>query len=269
MTPARDLPALARRLAEAERSREPVGPLTGDVPDLSVSDAYEIQRLNAAERVGAGQLIRGHKIGLTAQVMRELFGVDEPDYGHLFDTMFVTAGSTLDLSTLIDPQIEVEPAFLLGAPLSGPGVGVADVLAATSWIIPAFEIIDSRIRDWDIKLQDTVADNGSSALVVLGPDRRRPDEIPLDDLATALFLDGRQVERGNTSAILGHPAAGVAWLANAVGEYGVRLEAGQIVLPGTATRSHRIAGHRTARADIDQLGSVTLSFTGEPKVAPR
>jgi 2-keto-4-pentenoate hydratase len=268
MSRAPDLALLARRLAEAEASLQPVGPLTGDAPGLSVADAYAIQRINAEARVARGETIRGHKIGLTAVVMQEKFGVKEPDYGHLLDTMFVDDGTTLDLSRLIDPQIEVEPAFILGAPLHGPGIGIADVLAATEWIVPSFEIIDSRIRDWDIKLQDTIADNGSSALVVLGAARRRPDEIPLDDLMTVLSLDGVPVERGNTSAILGHPAAGIAWLANALGSHGVRLEAGQVVLPGTAIRSHRIAPHQSARGEIDKLGSVTLSFTGRPSVVP-
>ncbi len=266
MSRAPDLAHLARRLADAEASLRPVGPLSSDAPSLSVADAYEIQRINVEARVARGEKIVGHKIGLTAIVMQEKFGVDEPDYGHLLDTMFVGNATTVDLSKLIDPQIEVEPAFILGASLQGPGIGIDDVLAATDWIVPSFEIIDSRIRDWNIKLQDTIADNGSSALVVLGSARHRPHEVRLDNLSTALFLDDVAVERGNTSAILGHPAAGIAWLANAVGGHGVRLEAGQVLLPGTATRSHRISPHRTARAEIEQLGSITLAFTGRPSV---
>ena len=266
MTAMPDLATQATRLIDAQATRRPIGPLTHDLPDLSVADAYEIQRLTAKARVDRGDPVRGHKIGLTAKVMQEHFGVNEPDYGHLFATMFVDDEMTLDLSTLIDPQIEVEPAFILKARLHGPGISLEDVLAATEWIVPAFEIINSRIVDWDIKLQDTVADNGSSARVVLGNSRVRPNEVQLDCLATTLCLDGEAVERGNTSAILGHPAAGVAWLANAVGAHGVALEAGHVVLPGTATRSHRIASRKTARAEIEDLGTVALSFTGRPTV---
>jgi 2-keto-4-pentenoate hydratase len=262
-----DLPALARLLARAEADRTPVGRLSA-AADLSVADAYEIQRLNAAARVRAGQRVGGHKIGLTAKVMQEKFGVHEPDYGHLFAPMFLPAGP-VELGGLIDPQIEVEPAFVLGTGLAGPGVTVEDVLAATAWVVPAFEIIDSRITDWDIQLVDTIADNGSSALVVLGDTQRRPDELTLSDMDTVLLLDGEPVERGNTAAILGHPAAGIAWLANAIGAHGVALEAGHVVLPGTAVRAHRIAGHRDARAEFDGLGTVEITFTGRPEVGPR
>ncbi|ESX83965.1 fumarylacetoacetate hydrolase family protein [Mesorhizobium sp. LNJC405B00] len=259
---------MARQLRDAEAARQPITRLTEKVPALTVTEAYEIQRLNAEARLAAGEVVHGHKIGLTARVMQIKFNVDEPDYGHLFDTMFVQEGGTLDLSYLIDPQIEVEPAFVLGRPLRGPGVTCDDVIAATDWIVPAFEVIDSRIRNWDIRLQDTVADNGSSARVVLGQARKRPTELPLADLETALILDDQTVETGSTSAILGHPAEGIAWLANALGRHGVGLNAGQVLLPGTATRSHRIAGCKTARAEIEHLGTVTLNFTGEPTVTP-
>jgi 2-keto-4-pentenoate hydratase len=260
-----EIRAIAQRLIAAERLRSPIEALTG-IAALSVADAYEIQRITARARIEGGDPVRGHKIGLTAKVMQEYFNVSEPDYGHLFASMFVANGTSLDLSSLIDPQIEVEPAFILKSALRGPGVTRDDVLAATEWIVPSFEVIDSRITDWTIKLQDTIADNGSSALVVLGDARVRPHDLALDRLDTRLLLDGTLVETGNTSAILGHPAEGIAWLANAVGVHGVTLEAGHVLLPGTATRSHRIAGHRTARAEIDGLGIVELGFTNKPSV---
>jgi 2-keto-4-pentenoate hydratase len=256
---------LAHKLIAAEQSRTPIGPLTA-IASLSVADAYEVQRLTAQARIEGSDPVKGHKIGLTAKVMQEYFKVSEPDYGHLFASMFVPNGSALDLSRLIDPQIEVEPAFILKSPLRGPGITRDDVLAATEWIVPSFEIIDSRITDWAIKLQDTIADNGSSALVVLGDARIRPQDLALDAMDTRLLLDGAVVETGNTAAILGHPAEGIAWLANAVGAHGVSLEAGHVLLPGTATRSHRIAGHRTARAEVDGLGTVELSFVNKPAV---
>lgn len=256
----------ANELAAAEARRRPILPLTERYPGLDLQDAYGIQRHNAARRAAGGERIVGHKIGLTARAMQELFGVHEPDYGHLFDTMLHDEGRPLDLSTLIDPQIEVEPAFVLGRPLAGPGVGVADVLAATDHLRVCFEVIDSRIIDWRVGIVDTVADNGSSARVVLGASRSPPTSLALDDLETELELDGVVVETGNTGAILGHPANGVAWLANALAGFGVTLEAGDIVLPGTCTRSRRIAGHRLVRGRIAGLGDVSLRLAGAPHV---
>ncbi len=211
--------------------------------------------------------IIGHKIGLTAKAMQELFGVREPDYGHLLNTMLHDARAPLDLGTLIDPQVEVEPAFVLGRRLQGPGVSIAAVLAATDYISVCLEIIDSRIIDWRIKLQDTVADNGSSARVVLGSMKVDPSGIGLDDLETELELDGSVVETGNTSAILGHPANGIAWLANRISEFGIALEPGHIVLPGTCTRSVRLRGHHQALGRIAGLGEVSLQLTGVPAVS--
>ncbi len=152
----------------AESSRRPIEPLTNRFPELTVPEAYRIQQANVERRLKRGEHVVGHKIGLTARAMQEMFGVNEPDYGHLLDTMLHDERVPLDLGTLIDPQIEIEPAFVLGSKLQGPNVGVADVLAATEYVCVCFEVIDSRIIDWRVRLQDTVADNGSSARVVLG-----------------------------------------------------------------------------------------------------
>jgi 2-keto-4-pentenoate hydratase len=198
--------------------------------------------------------------------MQELFGVNEPDYGHLLDTMLHEEREPLNLSELIDPQIEVEPAFVLGKRLQGPKLDIADVLAATDYVCVCFEVIDSRIIDWRIRLQDTVADNGSSARVVLGSKRVKPTSLALDTLDTELELDGTVVETGNTGAILGHPARGIAWLANRIAEFGIALEPGHIVLPGTCTRSVRIGGHRRAAGRIAGLGEVSIELIGAPAV---
>jgi 2-keto-4-pentenoate hydratase len=272
MTPPRAAEVVARCAAElfgAESARRPTGPLTSAFPDLSVSDAYRIQQANVERRLAHGEHIVGHKIGLTAKVMQELFGVNEPDYGHLMNTMMHDGRAPLDLQALIDPQIEVEPAFVLGRRLKGPGVSVADVLGATDYVCVCFEVIDSRIIDWRIKLQDTVADNGSSARVVLGTKEVDPSEIDLGNLATELELDGTVVETGNTSAILGHPAKGIAWLANHIAAFDVALEPGHIVLPGTCTRSVRIGGRRRAVGRIAGLGEVTLQLTGAPSISKK
>jgi 2-keto-4-pentenoate hydratase len=265
-TPVVPVADLADRLFRAEHERRPIAPLTEMFPSLSLADAYQIQRLNVERRLQRGQRILGHKIGLTAKAMQEKFGVSEPDYGHLLDTMFLPAGPPLDLGELIDPQIEVEPAFVLGADLKGPGVTIADVLAATDYVSVCFEVIDSRIVNWQIKLPDTVADNGSSSRVLLGPERHKPWELALDNLETVLEIDGKVLETGNTRAILGHPASGIAWLANALAPYGIALEAGHIVLPGTCTRSRKIGGHREVKGRIESLGEVKLALSGEPRV---
>jgi 2-keto-4-pentenoate hydratase len=256
----------AAQLSNAESRRHPTEPLTKSYPALSVPDAYRIQQANVQRRLELGERIVGHKIGLTAKAMQELFGVNEPDYGHLLDTMMHESGTPLELAELIDPQIEVEPAFVLGKRLQGPNLGIAQVLAATDYVCVCFEVIDSRIIDWRIRLQDTVADNGSSARVVLGAKRVAPTSVALDTLDTELELDRVVVETGNTRAILGHPANGIAWLANHIAEFGVSLEPGHIVLPGTCTRSVRIGGHRRAVGRIAGLGEVTLELAGEPAI---
>ncbi len=253
----------------AESSRRPIQPLTSKFPQLTVPEAYRIQQANVERRLKRGEHVVGHKIGLTARAMQEMFGVNEPDYGHLLDTMLHDERVPLDLGTLIDPQIEIEPAFVLGSRLQGPAVGVADVLAATEYVCVCFEIIDSRIIDWRVRLQDTVADNGSSARVVLGAFKADPNTLDLDNLETELELDGVVRETGNTSAILGHPANGIAWLANRISEFGLTLEAGHVVLPGTCTRCVRIGGHARVAGRIAGLGEVTLQLVGAPSVPNR
>ena len=257
----------AGMLSEAESTRHPIEPLTAAWPQLSVADAYRIQQANIELRAARGEQIVGHKIGLTAKAMQDLFGVSEPDFGHLMNTMMHEARFPLDLGELIDPQIEVEPAFVLGRRLQGPGVTVADVLAATVGVRVCLEVIDSRVIDWRIKLQDTVADNGSSARVVLGSQIVPPAMLALDDMDTELELDGVVVETGNTSAILGNPAKSIAWLANRLADFGIALEPGHIVLPGTCTRSVRIRGHRWIVGRIAGLGEVLLHLTGKPAIA--
>jgi 2-keto-4-pentenoate hydratase len=254
----------ARVLADAEAARRPVEALTQSHPGLGVADAYRIQQRNIMRRAGLGERIVGHKIGLTSPAMQEKFGVNEPDFGHLMDTMMLAAGTPLDLGGLIDPQIEVEPAFVLGKRLMGPHVTPQEVLRATDYVSTCLEVIDSRIIGWRIRLADTVADNGSSARVVLGRDRKDPAGLALDDMVTELELDGKVVETGNTRDILGHPAKSIAWLVNTVFEFGIVFEPGHVVLPGTGTRSVRIAGHRRVVGRIMGLGEVALELNGSP-----
>ncbi len=225
-TRADDLAQLASDLFDAEFERRSIEPLTDSCPDLTLEDAYKIQQLNIERRLAAGEKIIGHKIGLTGKPMQEKFGVNEPDYVHLLESMYQDESEPLDLGQLIDPQVEVEPGFVLGKDLTGPGLTIDDVIDATDYIVTCFEVIDSRIRNWRIKLPDTVADNGSSSRFTLGAEKTGPDGLALDDLETVLEVDGEIVESGNTRAILGHPANGIVWLGNKLAEFGIVLEAG-------------------------------------------
>jgi 2-keto-4-pentenoate hydratase len=193
--------------------------------------------------------------------MQEMLGVDEPDYGHLYADRVHETGTTIDPSALIAPRIEPEIAFVLGSELSGPRVTAEDVLAATDHVVPALEVIDSRIADWKIKLVDTIADNASCASVVLGSRRTAPADV---DLAAAVELqvDGGTVQQGTGAAVLDHPARAVAWLANALGGFGDGLEAGHVVMPGSLTAAIPLEPETVVTADFGLLGVV------QARVAP-
>ena len=257
--------AAAELLWAAERDRAPVGPLTEAFPGIDVVDAYEIQLANIRRRLAAGARVRGHKVGLSSPVMQQMMGVDEPDYGHLLDAMVLAQDAPVPAAAYCYPRIEVEIGYVLGSPLPGAGCTEADVLAATEYVVPSLELIDSRITDWRIKLADTIADNASSAGVILGEARRSPAELAADgvDLANieaVLYQGGTEVARGNTSAVLGNPTACVAWLARKVADFGVKLEAGHLILPGSCTRAIDARPGDTFRAKFAGLGTVTASF---------
>ncbi len=252
--------AAADALAEAERKCRPIEPLTTTWPALDVVDAYEIQRLNVARRVEAGASVRGHKVGLSSRAMQEMMGVNEPDYGHLLDDMFVFEGDRVQTGQLCYPRVEVEVAFVLGAPLPGASCNVADVIRATEFVLPAIEIIDSRIADWKIGLPDTIADNASSARVVLGGRPVRLEDVDVRQIGAALRVNDRLVDTGAAAAVLGNPITAVAWLARKVSDFGVSLEAGHVVLPGSCTRAADVAPGDVVRADFDRLGPVEVGF---------
>jgi 2-keto-4-pentenoate hydratase len=251
---------LADQLFVAEREREPVEPLTQTAPDLSADDAYTIQLINAKRRLAAGARVAGHKIGLTAKAMQQLMGIDEPDYGHLFDDMFLLESTSIAMDRFISPRIEIETAFILGRKLEGPRVTVADVIRATDWVVPAFEIIDSRIRDWRITLADTIADNGSSAAVVLGGRPRRLEDVDLRNTPAELYVDGKLARSGNTGDVLGNPVSAVAWLANALARYGVQMKEGHVILPGACTAAVPVSAGASFQARFKDLGDVEVAF---------
>ena len=253
-----DLEGVARALHVAERDGVPIEPISTTWPALTVGDAYAIQSLNAARRERSGWELAGHKIGLTAKPMQEMLGVHEPDYGRVFREAVLPSGAVLDCSELIAPRAEPEIAFELARDLAGPGVTAEDVLAASACVLPSLEVIDSRIADWRIALVDTVADNASCARVVLGERRTPVTAVDLAAAKVALRLDGEEVQAGEGRAVLGHPAEAVAWLANAVAGFGVRLEAGQVIMPGSLTAAVPIRPGSRVEADFGELGSVTL-----------
>ena len=253
--------ALAEALWSAERDAAPIAPLTAQHPDLTVADAYAVQQALIRRKLAAGARVMGWKVGLTSTAMQRLLGVSEPDFGHLLDTMQLADGSPLSRAALIWPRVEPEIAFALGADLHGPGVTAADVLAATAALIPALEVVDSRIRDWQIRLADTIADNASSARFVLGRGRVPPGDFDLRLLGMVFQVDGQVVATAAGAAVLGHPAQAVAWLANTLARFGQGLRAGQVVLPGSLVAAVDVQPGMTVTAEFDRLGAVTLHVT--------
>jgi 2-keto-4-pentenoate hydratase len=235
LPPTVDVTLLAGELLAAEAKRAPVTPLSTRYSGLDVATAYRVQAEVIRRRLRSGDRVCGHKIGLTSAAMQQLLGVDEPDYGVILDSMCHPNGSTVELAQLIAPKVEAEIAFVIERPLRGPGVGAAEVLAATRHVVPSLEIIDSRVADWRITLVDTVADNASSARVVVGDSPLAPDALELGAVAVSLLRNGEQVSAGMGAAVLGHPALAVAWLVNKLAEYGEGIGPGELVMPGAVS----------------------------------
>lgn len=250
----------ADALWEAASSGQGIAPLTETWPALDVTDAYEIQLRNIARHVEAGNRVIGHKVGLSAKAMQQMLGVYEPDYGHLLADMFYFEGDGIPVGRLQRPRVEIEVAFVLGAPLRGPGVTVADVLRATEYVLPSIEVVDSRILDWKLKIGDTVADNASCGVLVLGGKATPVADLDLRTIGAVLRKNGEIIETGAAGAVLGNPATAVAWLANKVAAFGVTLEPGNVILPGSCTRMAPVAPGDVVRADFDRLGPVTAVF---------
>ncbi|MEU6662852.1 2-keto-4-pentenoate hydratase [Streptomyces sp. NPDC046821] len=252
-----DAAALLRR---AELGRSPVAPLIDAFEGIGTEDAYEIQLINIRQRVAEGARINGHKVGLSSPVMQQMMGVDEPDYGHLLDDMELHEDKPVEIARYCAPRVEVEIGFVLGEDLPGEGCTPADVLAATERVVPAIELIDSRIADWKITIADTIADNASSAGYVIG-EGRAPRDLDLKAMVARLTSDGEEIAQGRGDAVLGDPAISVAWLARTVAKFGVPLRKGHVILPGSVTRAIDVEAGRTYIADFTGLGAVSLSFT--------
>ncbi|MFF2777285.1 2-keto-4-pentenoate hydratase [Streptomyces sp. NPDC058052] len=250
----------AELLRSAERGVSPIAPLSEAYPGIDTEDAYEIQLVNIRHRLAAGAEVRGHKVGLSSPVMQRMMGVDEPDYGHLLHDMELTPDVPVPVARYCHPRVEVEVGFVLGDDLPGEGCTPQDVLAATERVVPALELIDSRIRDWRITIADTIADNASSAGFVVG-EGRDPRGIDLRAVEARLTSGGELLAEGRGDAVLGDPARSVAWLARTVARFGVPLKKGHLVLPGSCTRAVDVTPGATFTAEFTGLGPVSLSFT--------
>lgn len=258
-TEAIDHDAIAGRLAAAYGGQT-IDPLTTTYPALTVDDAYAIQLCQIEQRVAGGAVIRGFKIGLTSAAMQQQLQVDQPDYGHLFADMIFAADSPITTSVFLQPRAEPEIALILAAPLRGPGLSVSDVLQATEYVVPAIEIIDSRITAWRIGLADTIADNASSGGLVLGTTFTPIDGLDLSLLGCILRHNGRIAYTGAGAAVMGSPLFAATWLANTLTTRGVELNAGHIILSGSITAAIAVHAGDTVTATIDRLGSVTAVF---------
>src|ERR1700726_940748 len=242
MLPKETVLALARRLYEARKSRTQLRHFSREYPDMTVQDGYAIQSEWVKLEQADGRSIRGRKIGLTSRAMQMASQITEPDYAPLMDDMFFETGSDVPFDRFIAPRVEVELAFVLHAPLTGPGVTIFDVLRATDYVIPALEIIDARIEQFDRdtraprKVYDTIADFAANAGIVVGGLPMKPDAVDLRWVGALLYKNAVIEETGLAAAVLNHPPAGVAWLANKIAPYGEALKSGDIILGGSFTR---------------------------------
>ena len=257
---------LARELYEAERSRVQIAQFSIRHPGLTIDDSYAIQRIWMQLEREAGRRIIGHKIGLTSRAMQLASQITEPDYGTLLDSMLLRDGEEVEVARFIVPRLEVEFAFVLARALKGPGVTLVDVLNATDYVMPALELIDARIEQFDRetkaprKVLDTIADNAANAGIVLGGRPMRPDAVDWRWAGALLYKNGVIEESGLGAAVLNHPGNGVAWLANRLAPHGEGLAAGEIVLGGSFTRPVPCAAGDTFHADYGPLGSISLRF---------
>lgn len=258
----------ARLLFEAYSNGKPISPLTSTYDDLTLEDAYAIQLLQIDWFVEQGRSIKGHKVGLTSAAMQRLLGVDQPDYGHLLDDFFYLEHEPIPTGRFLQPRIEPEVAFVLKRPLRGPGVTAHEAIAAVDFVLPALEIVDSRIEDWKIGLLDTIADNASSGAVVLGSTPTTLSDVDLRLAGAVMTHNGLVVGTGAGGAVLGSPLGTLVWLANTVGARGVTLEEGQVVLPGSVCAMVPVAAGDTVTATFAGLGSVTARFAPDEEDSP-
>jgi 2-oxopent-4-enoate/cis-2-oxohex-4-enoate hydratase len=259
MTPDR-IKELGDALHAALEARTTIAPLTETDPDITVEDAYAIQLRMVQHRIDAGQKVVGKKIGVTSKVVMDMLGVNQPDFGYLLSGMVFNEGEPIDTSALIAPRAEAEVAFVLKRDLAGPGVTAADVLRATEFVMPCFEIVDSRIRNWEIKIQDTVADNASCGVLTLGAIGKSPLDLDLALAGMVLEKNGEIISTSAGASVQGSPVNAVVWLANTLGRLGVQLNAGDIILSGSQSPLVPVVAGDSLHASVGGLGSTSVRF---------
>lgn len=254
------LERFADELLAAYDTKQPVAPLRDRLEGMTVQDAYEVQDAQLQHHLAQGRVLAGRKVGLTSLAMQAQLGVDSPDFGFFFTDMVHHEDARIPAAGFIAPKVEPEFGFVLKQTLQGPGVTVDEAREAIGEVYAAIEIIDSRIADWNIRLVDTVADNASCGAIAVGT---VPLDVAAEDLAAVactLRINGEDRETGTGVDVMGDPIAPLAWLANVLGEQGVALEAGQLVLPGSFTKALPVVAGESATADFGSLGSLTINF---------
>src|SRR6267142_1722127 len=246
-------------LLNAEKEKKQAVQLSVTYPHITIEDSYAISTAVAQHKIKGGAKLIGHKVGLTSKAMQASSQINEPDYGHLLDTMMVPDGAKVAHASYCLPRVEIELAFVLGKPLKGPGIGLLDVLRATEYVVPAIEIVDARLQN-PRKIFDTVADNGAAAGIVVGGRPIKPMDVDLRWVGGIMYRNSEIEETGVAAGVLGHPALGVAWLANKIGAHGVAIEPGHLVLAGSFTRVVFAGKGDTLHADFGPLGGIAVQF---------
>lgn len=254
--------ALGDMLFEAYSTRSPMEKISSLEPDSTIEDAYRIQTRLMARRVAQGETVIGKKIGLTSKPIQDALGVYQPDFGILTDAMLYQNNAEIDLGTLMQPRAEGELAFVLKEDLIGPGVTALDVLRATDYVTPCFEVVDTRFQDWQIAIQDTVADNASCGAFVLGEEKVDPRDVDLILSGLVVCKNGEVETTGCGAAVQGSPLNAVAWLANTLGRLGIPFRAGEVILSGAQAALVPVAAGDTLTCEIDGMGLCTATFTG-------
>lgn len=253
---------LGEELYNALKQEITIAPLTERFPEIEIEDAYHISQAMLEARIAdRGVKVVGKKIGVTSAAVQEMLGVFQPDFGFLTSDMVVENESEVSIKgCMIQPRAEAEIAFLLKEDLKGPGVTEEDVLRATECVMPCFEIVDSRIHDWKIKIQDTIADNASCGVYAVGNEKADPNEVDLPNLTVNVFKNGEQISSGQGSAVQGNPLTAVAWLANTLGEFGIPFKAGEVILSGSLVPLEPVVPGDEMHMELSGLGSCTVKF---------
>lgn len=249
----------ADQLWQAEREKTPIPPLTAEDTSLRPEDAYAIQMMNVSRRLGAGERVVGHKVGLTSKPMQNMLGVHEPDFGHLFASMQYRSGDVIDYP-LLQPRVEPEIAFVLKEDLAGTDITAHDVIRATDYVLPAIEVVDSRVADWKITLVDTIADNASCGCFAIGDQATPVGLANIGTVGGVMRVNGQVVQTGAGAAVLGHPAQSVAWLVNKLNSLGTVVRKGEIVLAGAVSAMVSVRTGDRVSVSFGRLGRVEIAF---------